>query len=135
MERIMRRSGWTVILGLALALGCEKVSEQKYTPSEANAREALESALKQWRDGQAKPAQFPLGKVKVDVADEAWSGGKKIDGFEIVGEESGGSGPRVFTVKLKSAKGEQTVKYYVFGIDPLMVYSEADYHKLSGGHH
>jgi hypothetical protein len=129
----MRWSGGFAILGLVLALGCKQAGEEKYTPSEANAREALEAALKQWRDGQASPAQFSLGKVKVEVADEAWSGGQKIDAFEIVGEESGGTGPRVFTVKLKSAKGEKTVKYYVFGIDPLMVYSEADYRKLSGG--
>jgi hypothetical protein len=39
----------------------------------------------------------------------------------------------VFTVKLKTAKGEQTLKYYVFGIDPLQVYSEPDYRKLTGG--
>ena len=47
-------------------------------------------------------------------------------------EESGGTGPRVYAVKLKTPKGEQTVKYYVVGIDPLWVYSEPDYKKLTG---
>lgn len=124
---------WTPILALAVLLGCKKAGEEKYTPSESNARQALETALTQWRDGQAKPASFPLGKVKVEVADKTWSDGEKLQAFEILGEESAGTGPRVFNVKLKTAKSEKTTKYYVFGIDPLNIYAEADYQKLSGG--
>jgi hypothetical protein len=120
------------VIGLGLLAGCTTRSvEEKYTPPESTARQALETALGQWRDGQAQPAQFPLGKVKVEVLDQNWLSGQKLQGFEIVGEESG-AGPRIFTVKLKTSKGDQTVKYYVVGIDPLWVYSEADYKKQSG---
>jgi hypothetical protein len=114
-----------------LAVGC-KDPVKNYTPSESNARQALESALTQWRDGQAKPAPFPLGKVTVQVADQNWEGGQKLQSFEIVGDDGATTGPRAFTVKLKTPKGEQTTKYYVFGIDPLQIYSEPDYKKLTG---
>lgn len=124
---------WMPILGLGLLFGCTKQdAPDKYTPSENTARQALEAALTQWRDGQAKPAQFSQGKTKVEVVDQAWSDGQKLQSFEIQNEESGGAGPRIFTVKLKTSKGEQTVKYYVLGIDPLWIYSEPDYRKLSG---
>ena len=129
----MRLFGWMAALGLSAILGCKEAGQEKFTPSEANARQALEKALMQWRDGQAKPAEFPYGKVKVQIADQAWTDGQKIQGFEIVGDEPIDGGPRVFTVKLKSGKGERTVKYYVLGIDPLWIYGEADYKKLSGG--
>jgi hypothetical protein len=121
------------ILALSLLAGCRGSGEEKYVPAEATARQALETALGQWRDGQAKPARFTQGKVNVEVLDQAWSAGQKIQGFDIVGEETAAGGPRVFAVKLKTAKGEHTVKYYVVGIDPLWVYSEPDYRKQAGG--
>jgi hypothetical protein len=122
-----------LIVGVGFLAGCNKSGEERYTPPAASARQALETALTQWRDGQAKPTQFTSEKVKVEVVDQAWAGGQKLQSFEIVGEEPNTSGgPRVFTVKLKTAKGEQTVKYYVVGIDPLWIYGEADYQKLIG---
>lgn len=127
----MRRSGWMLFVLAGLAAGC-KDEVKNYTPSESNARAALETALTQWRDGQAKPAEFPLGKVKVQVADQNWEAGQKLQGFEIVGDDGATTGPRAFTVKLKTPKGEQSTKYYVFGIDPLQIYSEPDYKKLTG---
>jgi len=127
----MRRSGWMLFVLAGLAAGC-KDEVKNYTPSESNARQALETALTQWRDGQAKPAPFPLGKVTVQVADQNWEAGQKLQGFEIVADDAATSGPRAFTVKLKTPKGEQSTKYYVFGIDPLQIYSEPDYKKLTG---
>jgi hypothetical protein len=115
-----------------LAAGC-KDEVKNYTPSDSKARQALETALAQWRDGQAKPAEFPLGNVKVQVHDQTWEAGQKLQGFEIVGDEVAATGgPRVFTVKLKTPKGEQTTKYYVVGIDPLYIYSESVYLKQAG---
>ena len=128
-----RLAKWAVAVGLACLVGCKPAGQEKFTPSEAKARQALEAALTRWRDGQAKPEPFPLDNVQVQVADQTWTDGQKLQGFEIVGEEPAGTGPRVFTVKLKTAKGEQTTKYYVVGIDPLWIYGEADYRKLSGG--
>ncbi len=129
----MRRYGWVTVLCAVAVVGCQKSGQGKYTPSGNQARQALEAALAQWRDGQAKPEQFPLDKVKVVVADENWSGGQKLKAFEILGDEAGATGPRVFTVKLTTTKGEQTLKYYVVGIDPLLIYAEPDYRKYFAG--
>ena len=123
-----------IALGTLLLAGCTKSGgEERYIPSEASARQALESALTRWRDGQAKPEKFALDKVSVEILDQVWSSGQKLTGFEILSEESVAGGPRVFSVKLKSARGDMTVKYYVVGIDPLWIYSEADYRKMTGG--
>lgn len=128
----MRRCGWLVVVALA-CLGCHKQGgEERYTPAEGTAREALDAALTRWKGGQPAPAPFPLGKVKVEVLDQNWAGGLKLTGYEIVADEPAASGPRVFTVKLNTSKGERTVKYYVVGIDPLWVYGEADYQKATG---
>lgn len=121
-----------VVIALGASVGCNKSAEEKYTPSAANARQALEMALTQWQSGQEKPAQFAFEKVKVEVVDQAWTTGQKLERFEIVSEEPNSGGPRVFSVKLKTVKGEQTAKYYVVGIDPLWIYGEADYRKLTG---
>ena len=120
--------------GLLLLAGCTKSGgEERYIPTEASARQALESALSRWRDGQAKPEKFTQGKVAVEVLDQIWLSGQKLVSFEILSEESPAGGPRVFSVKLKTARGEQTVKYYVVGIDPLWIYSEVEYRKMTGG--
>jgi hypothetical protein len=122
-----------IVFTLALLAGCQRSGEEKYIPPEATARQVLETALGQWRDGQAAPARFTHGKVSVEVLDQAWSSGQKIQGFEVVGEETAEGKPPAFLVKLKTAKGEKTVKYYVVGIDPLWVYSEPDFRKQAGG--
>ncbi|HJZ93259.1 MAG TPA: hypothetical protein VKE40_20455 [Gemmataceae bacterium] len=129
----MRTRFLVPLLALSFLAGCRGSGEEKYIPAEATARQALETALGQWRDGQAKPARFTQGKVNVEVLDQAWSSGQKIQGFDIVAEETAPGGPRVYSVKLKTAKGEHTMKYYVVGIDPLWVYSEPDYRKQAGG--
>jgi hypothetical protein len=131
----MRAWACGLVVGLGLAAGCDRGGgggEGKFVPAQANAREALEAALTRWKDGQAQPGEIPVGKVKVQVIDQAWAGGLKLQGYEITGEESGNTGPRIFNVKLKTAKGEQATKFYVVGIDPLWVYGEADYKKLTG---
>jgi hypothetical protein len=127
----MRSCVWITVLGLLA--GCNSADEKRYTPPDTAARQALETALSQWRDGRAKPERFTLGKVTVEVLDQAWASGQKLQAFEVLSEESPGTGPRVYSVKLKTPKGEQTTKYYVVGIDPLWVYSEADYKKQMGG--
>jgi hypothetical protein len=129
----MRVLACGVAAGLALLAGCDRGGDTgRYVPNESNARQALETALTKWKDGEPKPGEFTVGKARVQVVDQAWAGGLKLQGFEITGEEGASGGPRVFGVKLKTAKGEQATKYYVVGIDPLWVYGEADYQKLTG---
>jgi len=121
-----------VLLALALAAGCTKSeSHDKFIPAEGRAKQALETALTAWKEGRPKEG-LKMGDVGIAVVDPAWSGGQKLTAFEIV-EERPGDGPRFFTVKLTTAKGPRKVTYVVLGIDPLWVYTEAEYKKVSGG--
>lgn len=131
----MRIALMAVAFGCLAMVGCKgEGGIEKYTPSANDARTALETSLKNWKDGQAKPAKFTQGKVNVEVVDQNWTDGQKLQDYEILTEEpSDGVGPRSFSVKLKTNKINATVKYFVVGKDPLWIYGERDYKKLSGG--
>lgn len=126
------RTTWLVCL-LLFAAGCSQPTAAKFVPPEAKARQALEKALDTWKGGQPKPGTLKLDAVGVEVVDSIWSSGEKLSGYQVLSEEGGNGGPRLFNVKLTLGKGERTVKYAVLGIDPLWVYSEADYKKVGGG--
>ncbi len=123
---------WVLAAGAAVALaGCPGGGTEKFVPSEGAARQALETALDAWKGGQAKPGKLSVGGVAVNVVDATWESGQKLTAYQIVSEEPG-EGPRWFSVKLSLPKGDRTVKYAVVGKDPIWVYDEAGYKKLSG---
>jgi hypothetical protein len=128
-----RRCGvWMILaLGAAALTGCGS-GEAKYIPSENTARQALQTALDAWKGGRAKPDGLGMGKVAVQVVDDAWESGQPLKAYEILSEEPG-SGPRWFTVKLTLPAGEQTVKFAVLGNNPLWVCDEPGYKKICGG--
>jgi hypothetical protein len=120
--------------GLALSAGCSRTGskDSDFIPSSGSARKALESALKSWQSGKPPGAVEGANAPKVQAVDSRWQAGQKLVAFEIVKEEQAGDGPRWLTVRLDVGKGPQEVRYAVFGIDPLLVYREEDYQKLSG---
>jgi hypothetical protein len=125
----------TVALTAALAgLGCSKGGKvEDFTPPADGARKALEAALKHWQGGQ-KPGTVPGTTPAVEVVDSKWQGGQALKAFEIVGEEpAAGTGPRVFKVRLTPTQGQPVeTRYHVVGIDPVWVYRDEDFQKLSG---
>lgn len=125
------RNVMVAVLVAGVAAGCSGPGPEKFHPSETDARKALEVALTAWKNGGKPEEKLTTGKVGVTVVDATWSAGQKLTGYEIVAEEDG-NGPRFFTVKLTLPKGPQTVKYVVIGNDPLWVYTEAAFNKLSG---
>jgi hypothetical protein len=124
-------------MGLLLAwcVGCERAGsdgQERFVPAVSTARSALDSALTSWQAGR-KPGAVAGTSPIVQVVDSKWSAGQKIVGYEVVGEEPG-AGPRWFSVRLKKTDpaAEETVRYAVLGQDPLWVYREEDYKRLSG---
>jgi hypothetical protein len=116
---------------LAACAGCADRGYEKYFPSQDRARQALESALRAWRDG-TRPAA--VAGTPIEAVDRYVQKGEKIAGYEILKEEAN-DGPRVFSVQLtlqKPAGKQVTVRYYVLGKDPLWVYREEDFKALSG---
>ncbi len=125
-----RRLGLVAALPLVgLLAGCG-ASHARYTPTSGEARSSLEAALTAWRDGK------PYGPVEatppVQVADSAWQAGQQLESFQIGDEEDGGDGTKQFavTLKMKKPPGDQAVRYFVHGRDPVWVYREEDYKRM-----
>jgi hypothetical protein len=122
------------VLAVLLPFGCSKGGKvEDFTPPADNARRALEAALKHWQAGQ-KPGGVPGTTPAVEAVDSKWQGGQKLTAFEILGEDpAAGGGPRVFKVRLTPAQGPAVeAKYFVVGLDPVWVYRDEDYQKLTG---
>ena len=118
---------------LGFAIGCSRQGKRSedFTPPADNARKALESALNYWQSGNP-PGTIPSTTPTVEVVDSKWQSGQKLKSYEILSEESGGE-QRFFKVRLIPVQGQpQEVRYAVVGINPLWVYREDDYKKLSG---
>ena len=121
-----------VFVALLAPLGCGKGGKvEDFTPPADNARKALDAALAHWQAGNP-PGTIPGASPAVEVLDSKWKAGARITGYEIVREEPGLT-PPTFAVRLTFAKGPpEDAKYIVSGIDPLWVYREEDFKKLSG---
>ena len=122
-----------VALLLLLAAGCSAASTDRFVPKTAAARQALEAALKAWKDGQPA-ARIESHNPPIEVVDSKWRAGRKLASYEITGEDTNLEGHRRFTVKLTMQKpaGTQEARFIVLGQDPLWVYREEDYKRLSG---
>jgi hypothetical protein len=134
MQSATNRAAWILWGALAAVgfAGCGKPSFDKYVPEEAAARQAVETALTHWRDGQ-RPGTIASVSPAVAIVDSRWQAGQKLAAFQIVKQESA-DGAWWVTVRLtlRDPPAEQEVRYAVIGKDPLWVYREEDYKKLSG---
>ena len=114
---------------VSLLAGCG-ASHARFTPTSGEAQSSLEAALTAWRDGK------PYGPIEatppVQVADSAWQAGQQVESFEIGEEQDDGDGTKQFVVALKMKKppGDQSVRYFVHGRDPVWVYREEDYKRM-----
>jgi hypothetical protein len=117
---------------MVMNAGCRlRRSEKAFIPSESKARTALETALTAWKNSMP-PGTIQTSSPAIEALDSQWRNGKKLESFEIVSSEKN-QDLTWFSVKLQ-LKGEpqKEVKYVVIGIDPLNVFSEADYQQASG---
>ncbi len=122
------------LAALVLLGGCGRGGKvEDFTPPPAGARKALEAALTHWQSG-GQPGAVPGTSPAVEVTDGKWRAGQKLKAFEVTGDEPvEGAGPRFFKVRLTPATGPVVeTRYAVLGIDPLLVYRDEDYQKLSG---
>lgn len=124
-----------LIMAFGLAcLGCSKKKSADFTPASGDGRAALEAGLRSWKDGRAPGMVAGASKPAVQAEDFEWRAGQKLMDYQILGDEPPvGLGPRTFTVRLTTGSGApREVKYMVLGIDPMLVYRDADFAKLSG---
>jgi hypothetical protein len=131
MQRKQTCALWPLIILSAIVAGCSSKGYDRYIPDTTAARQALETGLNAWRDGQ-RPGMLENEIASVDFVDSRWLDGRILRDYEIIGDIPGG-GPRCFTVKLNFASPteEQKVRYYVFGVDPLWVFRQEDYDMMN----
>lgn len=130
----MPRHAFILVLLSICASGCSQTGDIKdYIPPEEQARQALTTALDAWQAGKA-PDQIGASNPAVTAQDKQWSDGKKLTAYEIVGPATGDDQNRRFTVKLtlEGAAAPQETTYIVVGKDPLWVFSNESFQRLSG---
>lgn len=114
--------------GLSGCGGGESID--RYLPESSKARGSLEAALNAWKSGA------PLKTVQVDghaidVFDARWRSGAKLEDFEILSEEKPDPHP-TFLVRTRIKGKDEESKYFVMGIDPILVFRAQDYTKATG---
>lgn len=130
---------WCLSLGL-LALsqsGCGGGggSVSRYQPTGTKAKAALMAALDDWKSGREKPGAIETSKPIVQVQDQVWDSGRKLKEYQIGDETAVAGEPTRFKVKLTFNGGDpaqEDAEYVVFGNDPLHVFRDKDYQKMTG---
>lgn len=120
-------AGALIVLALCgVGTGCRRSPD--YIPSVKTSREALETALSAWVNGQ------PVGPINtvsppIQVVDRAWWKGQRLASYEVLDEETSKEGIPCFSVRLHKSEpyGEETVRYVIVGKSPVWVYREEDY--------
>jgi hypothetical protein len=128
VQRYHRLALMAASLLVSLLTGCG-ASSARFKPTSDEARSSLEAALTAWRDG--KPYGSVVATPPIQVGDSAWQAGDQVESFEI-GEELDDDGTKQFVVafKMKKPPGDQSVRYYVHGRDPVWIYREDDYKRM-----
>jgi hypothetical protein len=129
MGRGARALAWA--LALVCAAGCaRREGAERYVPAEADARRALETALRAWQDGQA-PGKIDTATPPVVVVDSGRRDGQRLGRYDVLGEVAG-DGPRCFAVRLllDDPPEERKARFVVFGISPVWVFRLEDYQKM-----
>jgi hypothetical protein len=128
VQRYHRLALMAASLLVSVLTGCG-ASSARFKPTSGEARSSLEAALAAWRDG--KPYGSVVATPSIQVGDSAWQAGDQVESFEI-GEELDDDGTKQFVVafKMKKPPGDQSVRYYVHGRDPVWIYREEDYKRM-----
>jgi hypothetical protein len=123
----------------ALAAGCGTSggnrSPDAFVPPVETARSALEASLRAWRGGHpAGPAE--ASGTRVEVWDSERDPARPLKSFEILGPVDADRA-RGFAVRLAfdGPPEEEVVRYLVLGQDPLWVFRQEDYERISHWEH
>lgn len=130
MKRSPNKLVLAVIIASLVCLGCAR-GTSAYVPTAATARKMLTTALEAWKSGAAH-GPITSSKPGITVFDARWQAGAKLDSYEILEEIKDGEHPQ-FKVRMQLAgQPEETLTYRVVGIDPILVFRDADYKKATG---
>jgi hypothetical protein len=119
-----------LLLSVACLLCCGCGSRQKINLSAAEAQKALDTALTASQNGQTG-GKIENSSPPIEVVDADWLNGKKLERYEILGEQSNTGDRSRFSVRLhfRSPQESKEVNYIVIGGSPLRVSQEVDYER------
>lgn len=131
MNRVRQFPCCGVLFAALLLVGCGGNSTSKYIPASTTAREALTTALTAWQSGTAY-GPLEQANPKINVFDARWQAGKELQTFEILEEVPGQEHPE-FKVRMQlQGQPEEVLTYRVVGLDPLLIFRDADYQRATG---
>src|SRR2546428_8441960 len=88
MRKSQISNRWSLIVLVGVVAGCSGKSYERYIPATATARQALQTGLNAWRDGQ-RPGLLGNETASVDFVDSRWLDGPVLRDFEIIGDSPG----------------------------------------------
>ena len=92
----MQREFYLFVSGLLILSGSGCGSSRSHDdliPTQDKARQALESALTAWKNGQ-RPGKIESASQRIQVVDSKWRDGYKLERFDAIKDEEG-AGPRL----------------------------------------
>lgn len=110
-------------------------SVSSFHPTGTSAKAALTAALDAWKSGRETPGAIESSKPVVEAQDQVWRSGRKLKEYQVGEEMTAAGEPTRFKVKLTFDGGDppsEDAEYVVFGKDPLYVFRDKDYQKMSG---
>jgi hypothetical protein len=116
-----------LVLSIA-SFSCCGCNRHKTGLSAASARQALETGLTAWQNGE-KAGKVETTSAPIQVVDADWLSGKKLEGFEILSEKADVVERYRFSVRLRfrDPQASKEVSYVVEGGSPLKVFQEQDF--------
>jgi hypothetical protein len=138
VESMSIRLTFVALFAAGLA-GCQaqpgEAEQIRLVPSTEKARSALAAALSAWKEGRLGTS-ISSTNPKVEVVDSYRKPERALKAFEILGPIEV-ERARCFAVKLSIANPdeEQVVRYLVFGEDPIWVFRQEDFERLSHWEH
>jgi hypothetical protein len=123
------RGAIPILLAVVCLSGCGPAERSANASGEA-AKQAVETMLKAWQDGST-PARLRTSEPSITVGDSAFSGGHKLDSYEILPDPMDDGRNYRFTVRLTttdptSGETTETETAYEVGMEPVVSISRIE---------
>ena len=122
-----------LIMSCLLVFGCgPRDRSSEFIPSVSVAESAVKAGMEAWKKGEPAGTVAGTKRPVIHVVDSERAIDQTLIGYEILGEVPGNA-PRCFAVRVQLSNPEKEVRlrYIVVGIDPLWVFRQEDYDRLS----
>lgn len=133
----LRRFTISGIILLSIASGCREKRDPNATPlpDADSAKKAIVATFETWKAGHTTGKVEPT-TPRILVNDSFRKPGQVVESYEILGTNREKRAV-TFTVKVTLSNPEETqnIRFYLLGIDPVIVFRQEDYDLMSHWEH